>query len=786
MTQNKDQTATKPSQDFVRAIISEDVRSGKHGGSVVTRFPPEPNGFLHIGHAKSICLNFGSAAEHGGITHLRFDDTNPEAENELYVSSIQEDILWLGFDWGDHLYFASDYFDLLYGYATDLIRKHMAYIDSSSEEEIREYRGTVNDPGKESPFRERSVDENLNLFERMRAGEFPDGAHVLRARIDMTSKNMLMRDPILYRIRHLDHYRTGDSWCIYPLYDFTHCLSDSIEGITHSVCTLEFDNNRELYNWILDNVDVPTPHPEQYEFARLNLQYTVLSKRKLLQLVEEGHVDGWDDPRMPTIAGMRRRGVPPSAIRKFCDMIGVAKTENRIDIGKLEYAIRHELNHKAPRVMCVLNPLKVIITNYPENEIEEIDAPYFPKDIDKEGSRAIHFTRELFIEESDFEENPPKGFKRLSPGEEVRLRYGYVIRCVDVVKDNAGNILEIHCTYDPDTRSNSKSSERKVKGTIHWVSATESIPIEVRLYDRLFLEPDPDNAEENEDFRKNINQNSLTLLTDSRIERSVNEGSPATVYQFERNGYFVRDPIDSRPNKIAFNRTVTLRDGWAKIQKSLGGPTETLKHKTLPDTIRKNKRKKLTSTTLPSDTKLDNPEIKRVYDELISAYHLPEAEALALAQEIDLLDLFLSASKHTSDHTTLAKLVLHEVPRARKGNLEENMLFGGPELGRIVELISSGVLSKRSAKEVMVLMAADGGDPDSVIRERGLVQVSEPSTLGPIVKRIIEQNADKAEEYRNGKTGLLRFFVGQVMKDTGGAADPALTQNMIRDALDKD
>ena len=529
MTEDNDRSLPRPGRDFVRAIIAEDVESGKHGGKVVTRFPPEPNGFLHIGHAKSICLNFGAAAEHGGITHLRFDDTNPETEDELYVRSIQEDVHWLGFDWGEHLYFASDYFERLYEFAKELIRAGHAYVDSLSEKEIREYRGTVSEPGRESPFRNRSLEENL---ERMRAGEFADGEHVLRARIDMASNNMLMRDPVLYRIRHADHYRTGSDWCIYPLYDFTHCLSDSIEGITHSICTLEFENNRELYDWILDNVDVPRPQPRQYEFARLNLEYTVLSKRKLLRLVNDGHVTGWDDPRMPTIAGMRRRGVPPRALRTFCDMIGVAKTENRVDIGKLEYAIRDDLNHEAPRVMCVLRPLKVVIVNYPEGEVEELDAPYFPKDVGKEGSRTIPFTRELFIEDSDFEEVPPKGFKRLTPGEEVRLRYGYMVRCVDLVKDEAGNVVEVRCTYDPETRGGATPEGRKVKRTIHWVSATESLPVEVRLYDRLFLKADPDDVDEGEDFTANLKPDSLIVLAESRIEPSVAKDPPGGTYQF--------------------------------------------------------------------------------------------------------------------------------------------------------------------------------------------------------------------------------------------------------------
>ena len=787
MTEDKDRSLPSPGRDFVRAIIAEDVESGKHGGKVVTRFPPEPNGFLHIGHAKSICLNFGAAAEHGGITHLRFDDTNPETEDELYVRSIQDDVHWLGFDWGQHLYFASDYFERLYEYARELIRAGQAYVDSSSEEEIREYRGTVSESGRESPFRDRSVEENLDLFERMRAGEFGSGEHVLRARIDMASNNMLMRDPVLYRIRHADHYRTGDDWCIYPLYDFTHCLSDSIEGVTHSVCTLEFENNRELYDWILDNVDVPRPQPRQYEFARLNLEYTVLSKRKLLRLVNDGHVTGWDDPRMPTIAGMRRRGVPPEALRTFCDMIGVAKTENRVDIGKLEYAIRGELNHEAPRVMCVLRPLKVVIVNYPEGEVEELDAPYFPKDVGKEGSRTIPFARELYIEESDFEEDPPRGFKRLIPGEEVRLRYGFVVRCVDFVKDVAGNVVEVHCNYDPETRGGTTPDGRKVKGTIHWVSATESLPVEVRLYDRLFVKPDPDDGDEGEDFTVNLNPDSLVVLTEGRIEPSVAADPPGRAYQFERTGYFVGDPVDSKPERLVFNRTVTLRDSWAKAREAsaMGPGTEAETRTESRAESGQPQRTEPSPAPPPRAARSEDREAGVVYDKLVAESGLSEAEASVVTQDAELLTLFRTASEHTGDSVALAKWVVNEVPRVRAGRPVADLPFGGAELGRLVELVSSGAVSGRAAKEVLAVIATEGGDPDSVIEERGLAQVSDASALEPVVAGVVERNPDKVEAYRNGKTGLLGFFVGQVMSETKGAADPALTQRLLRDTLDR-
>jgi glutaminyl-tRNA synthetase len=550
--------------DFIRTMVKKDVASGKWGGRVATRFPPEPNGYAHIGHAKSICLNFGLAGEFGGTCNLRFDDTNPLVEEQKYVDAFREDVRWLGFAWAGE-YFASDYFEQLYDFAVILIEQGRAYVDSQNEEEIRTTRGTVQRAGTESPYRNRSVEENLDLFRRMRAGEFPDGAHVLRARIDMGHPNFLMRDPILYRIRHASHYRRGDAWCLYPLYDFTHCLSDSIERITHSLCTLEFKDNRDLYDWIVHEVGIVDP-PEQTEFARLNLDYTVLSKRKLIRLVREGQVSGWDDPRMPTIAGLRRRGVTPEAIRAFADGIGVARVDSRVEIGKLEHAIRDDLNMRVPRVLCVLRPLKVVITNYPEGQVEELDAPYYPHDVPREGSRKLPFTRELYIERDDFLEDPPKKFFRLAPGREVRLRYAYFVTCSEVVKDAAGEITELRCTYDPATKGGDAPDGRKVKGTIHWVSATDSLPCEVRLYDRLFTQPDPDDVPDDQDFTATLNPESLVVLTDARIERSVADDPAGSRYQFERQGYFVSDMVESKPGGLVFNRTVQLRDTWAKLQ----------------------------------------------------------------------------------------------------------------------------------------------------------------------------------------------------------------------------
>ena len=554
-------------RDFIRDIIAEDQQTGKHQGKVITRFPPEPNGYLHIGHAKSICLNFGIAAEHQlGRCHLRFDDTNPTKEEMEYVKSIEEDVRWLGFDWGEHLYYASDYFDKLYEHAEQLINDGKAYVCSLSAEEIREYRGTLTEPGKESPYRDRPAEENLDLFRRMRAGEFADGTHVLRAKIDMASGNLNLRDPVIYRILHAEHHRTGDKWCIYPMYDYTHPISDSIEGITHSLCTLEFEDHRPLYDWVCNELKIF--HPQQIEFARLNLSYTVMSKRKLLKLVEGGYVSGWNDPRIPTLSGMRRRGYPPAAIRTFCDKIGIAKKDSVVDMALLEFCIREELNEHAKRVMGVLRPLKVVITNYPEDQVEELTAPNHPQNPEM-GSRTVPFCREIYIEQDDFMEEPAKKFFRHAPGREVRLRFAYFITCQEVVKDEqTGEIIELRCTYDPATLGGSAPDGRKVKGTLHWVSARHALDAEVRLYDRLFSHENPDAAkEEGKDFIDFLNPDSLETLTESKVEPSLAEAAPGSNCQFERQGYFCMDQFDSTANKLVFNRTVTLRDTWAKLQK---------------------------------------------------------------------------------------------------------------------------------------------------------------------------------------------------------------------------
>ncbi len=556
--------------NFIKNIINEDLKMNKNDGRVHTRFPPEPNGYLHIGHAKSICLNFGLAKEYGGLCNLRFDDTNPSKEEVEFVEAIQEDVKWLGFDWGDRMFYASDYFEELYQFAVKLIKAGKAYVCDLSPQEIKEYRGTLTEPGKESPYRNRSVEENLDLFERMRKGEFPDGSRVLRAKIDMASPNLNMRDPVLYRIMRATHHRTGDKWCIYPMYDYAHPLSDALEGITHSICTLEFEDHRPLYDWVIDNC-IPDSRlksrPQQIEFARLNLTNTIMSKRYLRQLVEEGYVKGWDDPRMPTISGLRRRGYTPEAIRDFCDRIGVAKSNSTVDIALLEHCIREDLNFKAPRVMAVLRPLKVLITNYPEDLVEEMEAENNPEKPEM-GTRKIPFSRVIYIEQEDFMENPPKKFFRLAPGQEVRLKHAYVIKCEEVIKDEkAGEVIELRCTYDPATRSGADTSGRKVKGTLHWVSAAHALRAEVRLYEHLLLADDAEEDEENTDWKAKLNPNSLVTLTNCLVEPGLAGAAPGSRYQFMRQGYFCVDP-DSTEEKLVFNRIVGLRDSWAKIEKA--------------------------------------------------------------------------------------------------------------------------------------------------------------------------------------------------------------------------
>ncbi len=766
-----------PSTNFIRGIINDDLRSGLNGDRVATRFPPEPNGYLHIGHASSICLNFGIARDFpGAVCHMRFDDTNPETEEIEYVESIMNDVRWLGFDWRDKLFFASDYFEQLYGFAVMLIKAGKAYVDSLNEEEIRTLRGTVNEAGKNSPHRDRSVAENLDLFARMRAGEFPDGAHVLRAKIDMASPNMLLRDPVFYRIKHAHHYRTGDAWCIYPLYDFAHPLSDAIEGITHSICTLEFEVHRPLYDWLVENVPIDwNPRPRQHEFARRNLNYTVTSKRKLLRLVNEGYVDGWDDPRMPTIAGLRRRGYTPESIQAFCDRIGITRSTGEDDIALLEYSIRDDLNHKAPRVMAVLDPLKVVITNFPEGKVEHHEASYWPHDVPKEGSRLVPFSRELYIEREDFMEHPPKKFHRLSPGAEVRLRYAYLIRCTGVVKDASGQVVEVHCTYDPETLSGGES--RKAKGTLHWLSAAHAVPAEIRLYDRLFSRPDPE-GEEGKTFLDNINPESRIVLSRAVVEPSLAGTTPGERFQFERQGYFVVDQ-DSAAGKLVFNRIVTLRDTWAKeVEKTAtpaaksAAPVAAVEPRATPKTPSASDRVQQLST-------VEAAVFHRYTDEL--GLDLSEAEALvadsALASLFDATQALGYAPK------AVAAWVVHALPGELAGRPLADTTLRQDAVGELIDLIEDGTLSTRIAKDVFAAMVATGKRPAAIVEERGYRQVSDAGALQPIVTSLVTRFPDKVAQYRDGKTGLMGFFVGEVMKETKGQANPQMVKDLLAEKL---
>ncbi len=787
-----DTAATEPyaereGLDFLRAIVADDLREGKYQ-SVVTRFPPEPNGYLHVGHAKAIALSWGVAAETGGRFHLRFDDTNPETEDIHYVESIIDVIRWLGFDWGEHLYFAADYFDEMYAFAEFLVREGRAYVESSTEEEIRELRGTVTEPGRRSRYAERPVEENLDLLRRMKAGEFPDGAHVLRGRIDMSARNMLLRDPVLYRIRHAHHYRTGDRWCIYPLYDYAHPIEDAIEGITHSFCTLEFDNNRALYDWVVEGWQdfergrgrAPA-RPRQYEFARGVLDYTVTSKRKSLELVKGGYVSGWDDPRMATLAGLRRRGVTPEAIRAFWEGVGVTKANTRIDLARFEAAIREDLNFRAPRVMAVLNPLKVVLTNYPEGKTETLDASYWPHDVPNEGSRPVPFSRELYIDRDDFAENPPKGFFRLAPGAEVRLRYGYVIRCEEVVKDAAGEVVELRCVYDPATRGGDTPDGRVVKGTIQWVSAAHALPCEVRLYDRLFTIPDPDGGEG--DFKDHLNPASLVVASGALVEPSVGADPPGSRYQFERVGYFCSDSVESKPGALVFNRTVTLRDTWGKARQAAPAPKRETEGRKKREAAAASAEAPKPRSKTPAPDGHRSPELIARCRRYRDSLGLPQEEAEALTRELAIANLFEAALGRGAQPPTVASWVLHELPR-EVGNLPlENLPFGGRELGELAGLVEDGTLSTGAARQVLREMVEKGGRPGELVDALGLRQVSDPGALAPVIDEVIAANAAKADEYRGGKTGLLGFFIGQVRQKTGGRANPELVKSLLTERL---
>ncbi|NND72099.1 MAG: glutamine--tRNA ligase/YqeY domain fusion protein [Rhodothermales bacterium] len=748
--------SSRDTNNFIEEIIERDNESGKYAGAVVTRFPPEPNGYLHIGHAKSIALNFGLARKYDGTCHLRFDDTNPETEDPEFVEAIKRDVHWLGYEWGDNLFFASDYFEQLYDYAVKLIGQGLAYVDSSSMEEIRKNRGTVTEPGTDSPYRDRTIEENLKLFGEMRDGVHGDGTHVLRAKMDMGSPNMKLRDPLLYRIKHASHYRTGDEWCIYPMYDFAHPLSDAIENITHSLCTLEFENNRPIYDWLVDAV-CESPRPYQYEFARLNLNYTVMSKRKLLRLVEEKFVDGWDDPRMYTIAGLRRRGYTPSSIRSFAERVGVARANSRSDVGLLEYSIRDDLNAIAPRVMAVLRPLRIELTNYDEGKVEWLEAPYFPHDVPKEGSRKVPFSRNILIDRSDFKENPGKKFYRLSPGNEVRLRYGYVIRCTDVIKNDEGDVVELKGTCDLDTRGGDTPDGRRVRGTIQWVSAEHAIPIETRLYDRLFSVENPEEGVE--DFTVNLNPDSIEILSGSVAEPSIANDDPGTRYQFEREGYFWQDPEDSSPDKLVFNRIVMLKDSWEKTVKAKPATIKPRAKETVPKEVR---------------TIVDSPATLKMAEDFGLSVEL----ARQLSKDEAKKAIFDAIAEQAGElSAAVANWIVNELPGDVQG-----IDNPGPFL-KMVAMFDSGDISQRIARQIQVEVIESGTDPETVVDREGLAQISDPSTLEAMADDIIARNTEKAELYRSGKKGLIGFFMGQLMQASGGKANPEVARGIIEKKL---
>ncbi len=767
--------ADTPKQtDFIREKVASDKAANKYGGRVATRFPPEPNGYLHIGHAKAICLDFGVAQEFGGVCHLRMDDTNPTTEDPEYVASIQRDIRWLGFEWGENMFYASDYYERLYELAEKLITLGRAYVCDLTEEQMAEYRGVVGQPGKESPYRGRSVEENLDRFRRMRKGEFAEGACTLRAKIDMASPNMKMRDPPLYRIKHAHHYRTGDAWCIYPLYDFAHCLSDSIERITHSICTLEFESARELYDWVVAATEVPWV-PKQYEFARLNLNYTVMRKRKLLQLVEEGHVRGWDDPRMPTLAGLRRRGYTPEAIREFCAKVGVARNLSVVDVALLEHTVREDLNSRSPRVLAVLRPLKITLENWPEGEVEELDAPYWPHDIPKEGSRKVPFSRELYIDRDDFLEDPPKDFYRLAPGRSVRLRHGYIITCTQVLKDAAGEITGLVCTYDPATRGGVAPKGKKVDGTIQWVSAAHALDAEVRLYDRLFSTEFPGSS--GADFKTELNPASLSVLQ-AKVEPSLGSAAPGDRFQFERLGFFYVDP-DSKSGALVFNRTVSLKDSWAKIAQAK--PREGAKTESVQSARAAKKAEKTESA--PTETR---PQVSEAARALAQAHGLTDDEAHTLESAPALRALFEAALAKGAKPKAAIALLGNDVLGEMRRLALESPPFDGAAVAELLGLLEDGTLSTKLAKDVLGAMFAGEGSPRAIVEKRGLRQIADHGQVAAAVDAVLAANADAVARYRAGNANVLGALVGLTMKATSGRANPKLVADILKQKLEEE
>lgn len=748
------------SKDFLRSIVEEDLKSGKYK-EVITRFPPEPNGFPHIGHAKSICINFGIASDYEGHCNLRMDDTNPTKEDTKYVEALKDAVQWLGFNWGENVYFTSDYFQKIYDYAVQLIKMGKAYVDSIDEEQMREFRGTVTEAGKRSEYANRTIEENLELFEKMKNGEFKDGEHVLRAKIDMGAANMKLRDPLLYRIRHAHHFRTGDEWCIYPMYDFAHCLSDYIEGVSHSICTLEFENNRDIYNWVLDTLGLELPRPYQHEFARLGINYTVMSKRKLLELVEEGVVSGWDDPRMPTIAGYKRRGYTKESILNFCDQIGIAKANSMVDVAQLEFCIRDDLNTKVPRVLTVLDPLKVTIVNYEGSEV--IDAPYYPHDVPKEGTRAIPFSNELYIERDDFNENPPKGYFRLTPEQPVRLRHGFIISCKEVIKDETGKIVELKVEYHANSKSGSDTSGIKVKSAIQWVSAKEAINAEVRVYDRLYASEAPEGMDD-------LNTNSLTVIKDALIEPAIVTEKIDERFQFERQGYFYADPIDYTDEKPVFNKIVGLKDSWGK--------KTALKVESKSESKKQAKNEQVVGTEVAM-----SDEQQVLFDKYTSELKLNAEVSNIIARDEKLSSFYADALTELNSPVGIANMVVTEVARELKEKEVTELNFTAKQVAQLVKMVDDKTISSKIAKQVFEEMVKSGENPEKIVEAKGLVQISDPSIISPIIAEVIEKNPDNVEKFKAGNNKLLGFFVGQVLKATGGKANPQVVNKLVAEAL---
>jgi glutaminyl-tRNA synthetase len=761
---------TKDHVHFIAERVKEDLASKKYDGRVATRFPPEPNGYLHMGHAKSICLNFGLARDYGGVCHLRMDDTNPTTEDMEYVEGIKRDVKWLGFDWGENMFYASDYYQRLYDIALKFIDEGKAYVEDLSEEEISAYRGTVTEAGKPSPYRSRSPKENRELFERMQKGEFKPGSKVLRAKGDLANPNMKMRDPLMYRIKDSPHYRTAHTWHVYPFYDFAHCFSDAFEGITHSICTLEFENNRELYDWYLQQVTfagAPKRMPEQIEFARLNIDYTVLSKRKLLELVKDKHVSGWDDPRMPTLSGMRRRGYTPEAIRAFCDMIGIAKSNSLVDIGKLEFCVREDLNSRSARLLCVLRPLKVVIENWPEGKTETIDAPLWPQDAARKDARQIPMSKTLYIEKSDFQETPEKDFHRLVPGGEVRLRFGYIIKCERVVKDGSGAITELRCSYDPASAHGGSADGRKIKGIIHWVSAEHAKDVEVRLYDRLFKDPNPDGGEAH--FLTHMNPHSLEVITDAKIEPHGLTAAPGTYWQLERQGFFFTDPVSSKAGAPVFNRAVGLKDSWTKKEEAPARPVKQQQAKPAANA----------AETVKVFEAAPTPALQAAREKLKASGTMSEEEAVLLTRN-DVVHAFFDkvAGSDTQLFKPAAKWIVNQLLPLAKDDLSALKLT--PEQFR--ELIALGetkAISQGAARQVLGVMFDKGGDPKAIVAQLGLQQVSDAGAIEKIVKAVLDKHPEQTAKLKAGEAKMAGFLVGQVMKESKGQANPQLVQAAI-------